>query len=772
MQCERCCRMELPCVFKFTAKPNIVKKFVPMSKRNRMLDQVQLLEEEVAAMEMQLRSLQVAAQLQRQPVQFVSSSKSTKSSRDEQGRTEKKRQRRDSWQLTLARDNTSNGGLQLQTSIKSVADVATFLKNTIGYFTPYRSPNYFVDRKSQYLVVTNKMLHMEQFFRIIFAKQMDHQQQEQQNNNTMLLDFPRLYHNNNNNGHSIHDTNAIKLQFLDTYFNCNGYTIPLLVRPYYHAYLRSRPNSMLTSAIAAYVGYAQCQHVPLACQSYRKEMAEIFRQEARKLVEDAMFEQEPNVELVGTLLMLGQTYLILLRNSEGRIFISMAWRIAMQLRDKYLAVLHDHEHQQQQQQEKEKQKGQQKSTSSETKTKKGESQCQYHQPQQQHNYLHFHSHNSPPTQQAYSLPLSPPLQPIILTQDQNQEIGPLAEAESWRRMFYMVRYLEINMHIIYDGRDNVSPTLLHDDIGYPTVLPCESMDPSLNEAVHLYHHIVRINDCHISTRVDETGYRLMLGSMEQVPSSDIEYLENQMFGFWRSLPHNYQLSDTPMEYITMERTHQCQNPNVLYLNMLYYCYWLALETRLMQPPSRTDLVGASMNRVDGERALVIVSICCDALAKIFQELSYRLPCVLELHWVLIACDAMKELRASPNNHIRSRAEENMRTTLRILKHFVLTMNNDMDPFTSTSSSGTLPPPPSSSQQQPLSREERGPTPFSISSSGSTVGTSDDECDIISPSTSSSTIDQSAVPPSKGTAAYFFELKRTLESYFEPHDYLL
>ncbi|KAI8147167.1 hypothetical protein BJV82DRAFT_497996, partial [Fennellomyces sp. T-0311] len=488
---------------------------------------------------------------------------------------------RNSWQLTLARDDN---GLQLQTSIKSVADVATFLRSTMGYFTPYRSPNYFVDRRQQYLVVTNKMLNMEHLFRVIFAKKMDH---------SMMLEFPRLYHQQQ---HQYNDTTAAKLHFLDTYFLCNGFTIPILVQPHYHVYLRNNPNNMLASAIAAFVGHAQCQHVRPEFQPNRREMAEVFRQEARTLVEDAMFDDEPNVEVVGTLLMLAQTYLILLRNSEGRIYISMAWRIAMQLRDLYLPIL------------------------------------------------------------------------------QRQEVSgcevDLAEAESWRRMFYMVRYLEINMHIVYDGRDSVSPTLLHDDIGYPTVLPCEAADPNLNEAVHLYRHVVRINDCHISTRVDETGYRLMLGSMDQVPSSDIEYLESQMFGFWRGLPAEYHLSDGPMEYLLAERVQRCQNPNVLYLNKLYYCYWLALETRLMQPPARTDLVGASLNRVDGERALVIVSICCDALAKIFQELNCKLPCVLELHWVLIACDAMKQLRESRNAHIRMRAEDNLRTALNILKNNV------------------------------------------------------------------------------------------------------
>ncbi|CAO3648612.1 unnamed protein product [Mucor hiemalis] len=62
-QCERCVKMNLTCVFKFSVKPTVLKKAVPNSKKSRMLEQVRILEQEMAAMEQQLRQLNVEVHL-------------------------------------------------------------------------------------------------------------------------------------------------------------------------------------------------------------------------------------------------------------------------------------------------------------------------------------------------------------------------------------------------------------------------------------------------------------------------------------------------------------------------------------------------------------------------------------------------------------------------------------------------------------------------------------------------------------------------------------
>lgn len=705
MQCERCYRMELPCVFKFTIKPDISRKTVPVSKRNRMLDQVHLLEDDVAAMEEQLRALNVALQLQHDNSSNNNNDDAMVMDNDDSSISllrHTKRQRRDDdddddeWQLTLSR---SADGLQFQTNIKSVADIAMFLQRSMPYFslsTPARQPTYYVDKRLQRLTVTNKMLFIEQLLRTLFGSKVEEdndttsvtiQQQPSPSSSFKSCCSPMI---------PTWSRTFIKLHFYDSFFNCFGLIHPVLVRPYYQHTLRNRPDSMLTTAIAAFIGYSQCQHVHVDGMTlmYRRAMAESFRQEARQLLEDSMFEQEPDIEMMGTLVLLGQCSLILLRNSEARLTISMAWRMALELRHKYMEIL-----------------------------------------------------DADPNTVDWIL---------------------LAEAESWRRMFYMIRFLEISLHIIHDGRANISDDLLHDNVGYPVLLPCEQQDPVIRESILLYQQVVRMNECHIFTKVDETGYRLMAGTVQSVRCTDIEHLENQMIAFWRSMPPEYKLSDGPMEYLDRNRIQQCRDYHVLYLNKLYYSTWLSLEARVMHAPEETNLMGASLNRIDGERALLIVSICTDALARIFQELHDTLPCIVELHLVLVASDAMKMLRNSPNAGIRARATDNLHATLRVLKNYMDIMSPS-DGYKSTLLTSAF--------SDPIIDHNQGMlTPYSESSQSTLQTTSDDEDEESlseyqhrhhrhsSPCTTSSS------SATTTTSVYFTELKRALEVYFSGHGY--
>ncbi|KAJ8656555.1 hypothetical protein O0I10_007878 [Lichtheimia ornata] len=712
MQCERCYRMELPCVFKFTIKPDISRKTVPVSKRNRMLDQVHLLEDDVAAMEEQLRALNVALQLQHD--------NNHNDNNDDDDNISilrhTKRQRRDDdddgWQLTLSR---SADGLQFQTNIKSVADIAMFLQRSMPYFslsTPARQPTYYVDKRLQRLTVTNKMLFIEQLLRSLFGSKVE-EDNDTTSITTMIQQQPSPSSSFKSCCSPVIPTwsrTFIKLHFYDSFFHCFGLIHPVLVRPYYQHILRNQPDSMLTTAIAAFIGYSQCQHVHVDGMTlmYRRAMAESFRQEARQLLEDSMFEKEPDIEMMGTLVLLGQCSLILLRNSEARITISMAWRMALELRHKYMEIL-----------------------------------------------------DADPNTVDWVV---------------------LAEAESWRRMFYMIRYLEISLHIIHDGRANISDDLLHDNVGYPVLLPCEQQDPVIRDSILLYQQVVRMNECHIFTKVDETGYRLMAGTVQSVRCTDIEHLENQMFAFWRSMPSEFKLSDGPMEYLDQRRVQQCRDYHVLYLNKLYYSTWLSLEARVMHAPEETNLMGASLNRIDGERALLIVSICTDALARIFQELHDTLPCIVELHLVLVASDAMKMLRNSPNAAIRARATDNLYATLRVLKHYMDLMSPS-DGYNNTILTSAFSDPAIDHNQGML-------TPYSESSQSTLQTTSDDDDDDESLSeyqhrhhhnhnhhrhhspctTSSSATTTTTNNNSTNSAVYFTELKRALEVYFSGHGY--
>lgn len=666
-----------------------------------MFTQVQLLEDEIVAMERQLEQLNVAVDVR----EFRGSSSGSNTTceqtqlQQQQQRQQQRLKRRKIndvisntdkrlWQLTVTRVSDA---FSYETSIQNISDILVFLRETLRYFSihsPDRTPAFHVDRREHSLTVTNKVLVIEGIIWSFFtSKKEDERLSTPPPHASSAMSCTTLKQ----------QTTFFKIHCIEIYFSCIGLVNPVLVQPYYEQYLKLNPSCMLADAIAAYIGYAQCQHIAVPIHA-RLELAESCRENAKTMLREILFEDEPNVEVLATLLFLALSSLILLRNNEGRTYISLAWTMCMQLRSQYLPVLRD-------------------------------TNC--------------------------------------------QDERALAEAESWRRIFYMVRDLEISMHIVYDGHGRgVSSALLHDDIGQPTPVPCEAANDTLRSAVEVYCHIIRLNDCHASTKLDEIGYRLLSGSMDTIACTDVEFLENQMFGLWQSLPSEYRLANGPMEYVQLDRVQQCQNPQILYLNKLYYCYWLALETRLMQDPTRTNLVGASLARMDGDRALLIVSICCDAAAKIFQVLRCRLACVLDLHWVMIASDAMRMLMKSANPRIQFQAKRNFQEALNVLCSFIHTPNS---PYNNNNNDCNDIPCDSCSIVTATSSSTSSSTCSSFRSTPATATpsfvddlTSDDLIDAkvsaSTPTTTASSNSQSMHPTPYSVAPYFVEVKKALDMY--------
>lgn len=726
--------MNLACVFKFTAKPTVIKKSVPVSKKNRMLEQVRMMEQDMQAMEKQLKLLNIKVHIQQhQPQDFnylsSSSSTSTSSSSSSSGGDSMSETSTSSssanamdddnlftdtdcdctdplhcshinikrmkvnpttttaaaaalvksttnnnsnqWQLTVSQGPQ---GMRFQTSIRNISDVAVFLTESLHYFTatPTRTPNYHAaDRTRQQLQVTNKMLQIEKVLHSFFK-----QKQQQQGTRQLLV------------ASSQHDTVArthIKKQLVQAYFACAGLINPIFSKPCFLPLLESHPNSLAATACCAFVAYSQCKHVSnLDWPVSRDSFAESLRQEAKDMLEDILFEQEPDILIAGALMLLAQCALITLQNVEGRLYTSLSWRMVLQLKDKYVDTLSQ---------------------------------------------------------------LVPNAAETTLQE---------SVAESWRRLFYAARYLELNMYMIYDGLVDFSSILFDSGIGLPIVLSNEKNDTE--QAIQVFHHVVQLHNCQMSTQNDQLKYQLFAGSLSSISIHDIERLENQLISFWKSLPVEFRLSDSPLEYLQTDRIQQCENPYAIYLNQLYYAYWLALESRLMQSPSSTDLLGANMERFDGERALLIVSISCDAISKIFHVLYCRLPCTVELHWLLIASDAMAMLKKAANPRIKERAQKNLKVTLKVLKQRVKqtdklgdNINDDYNLW-----KGMLP---SSSPENTMSTSSS-----SDSLAGSEVS---DEATLL--------IDQQPPPPSLSEAdispskAYIKELKKTFATYFAEYE---
>lgn len=686
--CDRCIKMSLSCVFKFSVKPTILKKPVPVSKKNRMLEQVRIMEQDMAAMEQQLRLLNVKVQLDPSPSPFNSSSSSSGYDSDTSSslgysecectqpychHVSSKRVKyedtvssctaltttattTDSWNLKISQDSK---GISFQTSIKSIADVGVFLAETLRYFTsnsPRRTANYHADRSRQTMIVTNKMLQVEYVLHSFFKKK--HQTKQITHSSPICDSVTRAY---------------IKQQLIKTYFSCAGLNTPILSPSFFIPHLQAQPNSMLASAIAAFVAYSQCRHVnPFTFPLTRESIAESFRQEAKDLLEDVLFEEEPSVMIAASLMLIAQCALITLQNMEARLYMNLAWRMVVQLKDKYIQIV---------------------------------------------NGITAHT---------------------FVTAE-------ISIAESWRRLFYMVRYLELNLYMIYDGLADFSSILFDSGMGYPTVLATELSNPEVSGAVSVFSYVVRLHNCQMSANSEDLNYQLFAGNLESIKIQDIENLENQLINFWKTLPSQFRLSDSPLEYLQTDRIQQCENPYAIYLNQLYYAYWLALETRLMRSPATTDLKSASMERFDGDRALLIVSVCCDAISKIFHVLYCRLPCTVELHWLLIASDAMAMLKKAANPHIKTRAQKNLRVTLRVLKDRVQHVNQDGTNNEDYNLWKSMLPTGSSSE-----------TSMSTStSSGSLAGSEAD----------STHTDDDNHSQARPPAAYFGELKKTMNTYF-------
>lgn len=687
VSCDRCIKMSLACVFKFSVKPTMLKKPVPLSKKNRMLEQVRIMEQDMAAMEKQLRSLNVQVRLD-SPFHYNSSGSSSGSGYDsdssssagtstgegyytecsEQSHEDRVSTKRvkykdnspstaltttHGWNLKVSQDSK---GIRFQTSIKSIADVAVFLTETLRYFTssPNRTPNYHADRSRQTLAVTNKMLQVEYVLHSFFQKK----------HKPKLITHCSPICDNLTRGY-------IKRQLIQTYFTCHGTCTPILPSPYFIPYFQTQPDCMLSSAVAAFVAYSQCRHVDqYTFPVSRESIAESFRQEAKELLEDVLFEEEPSVIIAASLMLLSQCALITLQNMEARLYMNLAWRMVVQLKDKYIHL-------------------------------------------------------------------------VQLLTTQTIVTTDICMAEAWRRLFYAVRYLELNLYMIYDGLADFSSIMFDSGIGYPTVLATETKSKEISGAILVFSHVVRLHNCQMSANSDALKYQLFAGNLESISILDIENLENQLISFWKTLPGPFRLSDSPLEYLQTDRIQQCENPHAIYLNQLYYAYWLALETRLMRSPASTDLKSANMERFDGERALLIVSVCCDAISKIFHVLYCRLPCTVELHWLLIASDAMAMLKKAANPHIKSRAQKNLRVTLRVLKDRVRHVNQDDNEDYHLWKSML---PAGSSSETSMSTS---------TSSGSLTGSEAD----------STITDDDPTSDIRPPAAYFGELKKTMNTFF-------
>lgn len=259
----------------------------------------------------------------------------------------------------------------------------------------------------------------------------------------------------------------------------------------------------------------------------------------------------------------------------------------------------------------------------------------------------------------------------------------LVIAETWKRLYCAVRPLQVLAFDVFDKVHDFDPVVLPDTATLPTVLPCEEGDLQMAHAVRVFRYVIALNIIPGGPMLGSEELERRLLSLTAIPvrCKDIEAIEKRLIEFFYRLPSDFRMSRAPMDYLDVRLTREHEyDPCVLYLNLRYYIGWLLIESRLMKTPSTADLVNTRFDgRVDEERALLIVSVCCDAITKILCILSTRVHCHYRKHWVVIVMNMLVWLKECRNKGVQTLAESNLSMLSKIMTNDS-TLNSFMHAF--------------------------------------------------------------------------------------------
>ncbi|KAI7855266.1 hypothetical protein BDC45DRAFT_112830 [Circinella umbellata] len=685
--CDRCKRLFIPCLFKFSLKPNITKnkrtvttitsgtssnittttstaitttsecsnsrdnsnneklkrssrRPISQLRKSRLSEKVRNLQQQITTMEEQLQSLTAYRQSNKQT-------------------------RRDFWSLVINR--SIHGDLSLHTSVQNVGELKMFLEETWPRFaaattsTPNITrmfiPSAHTGQGQGSLTITYRMFGVEKiFFNLMrfgpsgssnipggmdsvttaMAAAALAAAVTSSSSTTIYPSYEATHHSNNSAilTRRIDDEDPafvfVKHNLINVFFGCEGYLSPSIVRTHFLDYLHNNPNSMLANAMVAYVACGMCRHVRLVNLPFtRQELGATCMAKARRQLEDALFDDDDQEEKE--------------RGPTIEKMITM-WLLStasiMNLRNKEARTL---------------------------------------------------------TSMAWNMgiQLKDTYLPIIRQLDDPIKADKLdsvtvAKAETWRRLFYILRYLELTMYMVYDGLGDFSSIVTHSKVGYPKILPEEQINPMLNKAVEIFRYLITLSTlpsgCDVSTRQEIIGQRLMAATIDKVSCEDINFIEGRLIHFWHSLPREYVLGSSPIGLLDDIIVQHCTDPHILFLNKMYYIYWFVMSSRFMADPAKADMSNASLGRMDNERALLVVSLATDAITKITVALYTHMPCAVELHWLAIVADMIRNLTTCTQPEIKARAERNLASTLSILNscmQHIFIDNLDENPTSTT-----------------------------------------------------------------------------------------
>ncbi|KAI8641894.1 hypothetical protein BD408DRAFT_388008 [Parasitella parasitica] len=577
--CERCSKLSLECIFKSTEKPSRSAKpsVISPARRNKLFDTIWFLNQEADMVQLQLSQLQngTSTPCQCQTPTACQHIKSLLPTSNPPSAT---------WNLTIS---NSCRGIQLQTSIRSVSDLSSFIQEAFSAFVfgdklpVHQDVSEGWDSK-QVLAVTHKSLAIEKAFQIVFSLQQEPLPPPPP---------PPLLSQDADEAMPRKQVQYLKLQMIWVYFNCYALLNPVFIHTWHYRKLQKSPDSLLSTAIASYVAFSACTHIDMIGLPFsRIQFAELCRLEAKEMLQDALFDQEPSIDTCLALWVMCYVSRLSLKEKEARIQSSLCWQMVIQLKSTYL-------------------------------------------------------HRTLP-----------------------DTLEIMINAEVWRRLFFAARFIEFNFSMSYDGVTDFSNIAHHLDIDLPSLLPCEVQDDFLTKAVLCYHYVSRLTTHSAGSDTEVLGLRLMAGVIDTVPSNIIKFLEYTLMQLWDSVPESLRLGSGPYRLFDPKCAEACNNASVLRFNLLFYIYWMNFQSRTMQKPHKTDLTAAVFSRIDGDRALIITSICSDAASKIFKVLYTVMPCGIELHWITMCLDILKMLSCSANVPVKQRAVDNLAELSQVLRN--------------------------------------------------------------------------------------------------------
>jgi hypothetical protein len=407
----------------------------------------------------------------------------------------------------------------------------------------------------------------------------------------------------------------VKQHLIDIYFACPHLHNPVLVKPYYHGYMHHHLDDMISWAAAAFVSYSSCHHVKdYFSQSNigwtQQQVGAACEAEAKRLLDHAVF---------------------------------VDWTYDHDLSVSWLFTAHMLTH------------------------------CALSTLRNKQARIYADG------AWRMALQLKEVYVPVLKSQCDDET---LVYAESWRRLYVVARFMDVSLNLVNDQGIDVSQLAAHFiDIGFPQPLPCERSDKTLSDAVAAFHDLTKLHHVAFTgygERLSLLAFRLYTGKLTSIGVDDLRAIESRFVDFWHGLPPEHRIGTAPLDYIQMDRVHQCPSARALRVNAVYYVVIMSTMLRIMQhrdinddgDNDDTNSTCPLMDRMDGDRALLVVSICCDAVIKIYHVLHLRLPCTIELHWLSIVLDTILLLVHAKNQEIRRRAKQGARTARDLFMQYV------------------------------------------------------------------------------------------------------